>query len=398
MLLLLLALISVTLTFLTVLPSRRFLVPALFTFFATLPVAEFAPLVLVLELLTLIYAVPSAWLVFPHFVVVGASAAVLGSAILLARHYLQAIPDGAPYEERWRHVLPLVFSGYGVKIVPNIVFDGEHKLKLDVFTQVDEPAVKSPAIIYVHGGGWVLGYRKFQGRPFMVRMAQRGFVCFAIDYRLSPRATFPDHIIDVKRAIAWVREHAEDYNVDPDQILIAGNSAGGHLAALAALTPKMLQFQPGFEEARTDVQGCLSFYGVYDLRNVLERWPHRGLELLWRFVIMKQPADTGAEAYRLASPAAHLENSKLQPPPFFMVHGSYDTLVPLAEATAFKAKLEPLTQVDLVVIPGAQHAFELGVSPRARAALHAAERFALSITEAHRAKTAAPLTRVRSRA
>ncbi len=398
MLLVWLALLSMTLALLTVRPPRRFMLAAAVTFFATLPVAEFVPLALAAQLLTLAYAVPKAFAELQHGAVFACVAMVLSSAALLARHYWQAIADDAPYEEPWRHLWPLVISGPGVKIMPNIIFDAEHNLKLDVFTPQDEPAVKSPAIIYVHGGGWVLGYRKFQGRPFMVRMTQRGFVCFAIDYRLSPRATFPDHIIDVKRAIAWVREHAADYNVDPEQILIAGNSAGGHLAALAALTPKLLQFQPGFEEARTDVQGCLSFYGVYDLRNVLERWPHRGLELLWRLLIMKQPVETSAEAYKLASPAAHLEIGKPQPPPFFMVHGSYDTLVPLAEATAFKRKLEPLAPVELVVIPGAQHAFELGVSPRARAALHAAERFALSLTEAHRAKSAAPLTRVRNRA
>ena len=92
-----------------------------------------------------------------------------------------------------------------------------------------------------------------------------GWVGFNIDYRLSPAATFPDHLVDVKRAIAWVREHAAEYGADPDFVCLTGGSAGGHLCALAALTADDPAYQPGFEDADTSVAAAVPFYGVYDL-------------------------------------------------------------------------------------------------------------------------------------
>ncbi|MBL7660064.1 alpha/beta hydrolase, partial [Escherichia coli] len=91
-----------------------------------------------------------------------------------------------------------------------------------------------------------------------------GWICVAINYRHSPRNTWPDHILDVKRALAWVKAHISEYGGDPDFIAITGGSAGGHLSSLAALTPNDPRFQPGFEEADTRVQAAVPFYGVYD--------------------------------------------------------------------------------------------------------------------------------------
>ncbi|MCC6807129.1 MAG: alpha/beta hydrolase [Deltaproteobacteria bacterium] len=381
MLLLWIAGVSVVVTVLALLPPRRFTVPAALTFFLTLPFVEFAPLVLLGDAVVLALLVPEALFTLPLWEVLLACAAMIASSLVLLWHYLRGAPVGAPFDERWRHFWPLVWSGYGVVQTRGVVFDPERKLRLDVFAPVDT-AKKCAAIIYVHGGGWIVGYRSFQGRPFMVRMAQKGFVCFAPDYRLSPRATFPDHIVDVKRAIAWVREHAEEYNVDPEQILIAGNSAGGHLAALAALTPGFAKFQPGFEGARTDVLACLCFYGIYDL--TAGRWPHGGLELLWRFLVIKQKRESAPELWRLASPSAHVgEHGTV--PPFWLVHGTHDTLVPILEARAFSQRLQEVTKVELLEITGAQHAFELGISPRSRRALQAAEKFALGVVTAYEA-------------
>ena len=86
----------------------------------------------------------------------------------------------------------------------------------------------------------------------MSRMVELGWICVSINYSKSPRSKFPAHIIDVKRAIAWVRENIADYGGDPDFIAITGGSAGGHLASLAALTPNDPMFQPGFENVRHD--------------------------------------------------------------------------------------------------------------------------------------------------
>ena len=85
-------------------------------------------------------------------------------------------------------------------------------------------------LLQVHGGGWTLGSKDAQGIPLMQRMAERGWVCVAINYRLAPRDAFPAQIIDVKKAIAWVKEHIEEYGGDPSYVVITGGSAGGHLA------------------------------------------------------------------------------------------------------------------------------------------------------------------------
>jgi len=107
--------------------------------------------------------------------------------------------------------------------------------RLDVYRRKDHPT-KAPILFQIHGGGWVIGNKEEQGRPLMLHMAAHGWVCVAPNYRLSPRATFPDHLVDLKRALAWTREHAEEYGGDPNFIVVTGGSAGGHLTALVALT------------------------------------------------------------------------------------------------------------------------------------------------------------------
>ena len=119
-------------------------------------------------------------------------------------------------------------------------------------------------LLQVHGGAWTVGAKEHQGRPLMNQMAAKGWVCVAINYRLSPRDPWPAHIVDVKRAIAWVKDNIADYGGDPDYLAITGGSAGGHLTALAALTPGDPEFQPGFEDADTSVQAAVPFYGIYD--------------------------------------------------------------------------------------------------------------------------------------
>ena len=114
---------------------------------------------------------------------------------------------------------------------------------------------KRPALLQIHGGGWVIGDKREQGIPLLTHLAAQGWVGFNANYRLSPAATFPDHLVDCKRAIAWIREHADEYGVDPDFLCVTGGSAGGHLTALVGLTVGDPRFQPGFEDADTSVRG-----------------------------------------------------------------------------------------------------------------------------------------------
>ncbi|KBL94963.1 esterase [Mycobacterium tuberculosis] len=123
---------------------------------------------------------------------------------------------------------------------------------LDIWRRPDlDLTGTAPVLFQIPGGAWTTGNKRGQAHPLMSHLAELGWICVAINYRHSPRNTWPDHIIDVKRALAWVKAHISEYGGDPDFIAITGGSAGGHLSSLAALTPNDPRFQPGFEEADT---------------------------------------------------------------------------------------------------------------------------------------------------
>jgi acetyl esterase/lipase len=135
----------------------------------------------------------------------------------------------------------------------------------DIWRRNDLPRdAKAPVLVQVPGGAWTIGMRRPQAYPLMSHMADRGWVCVSLNYRVAPLHTWPDHIIDVKRALAWVKHNIATYGGDPDFVAITGGSAGGHIAALAALTPNDPRFQPGFEDADTSVVAAVPIYGRYD--------------------------------------------------------------------------------------------------------------------------------------
>lgn len=250
---------------------------------------------------------------------------------------------------------------------------GGKELRLDIHRPKD-PEPNAPVLVYVHGGGWVIGFRERQGLPLMFELATMGWVCVSIDYRLSPAATFPDHLIDVKRGIAWVREHADELGIDPTKLVIAGNSAGGHLSALAALTPGRPELQPGFEDADTSVGACLPFYGIYDF---LDRDAGFGFDDWMRFLqeyVLKAFVDERPDLFELASP---IDQINPDAPPFLVVHGSKDSLAPTSSAREFVRQLREVSAnpVLYLELPGTQHAFDVFPSIRSIAVIDGCVRF-----------------------
>lgn len=230
-----------------------------------------------------------------------------------------------------------------------------------------------PVLFQIHGGGWTVANKNHQALPLMHRLAANDWICVSINYRLSPHATFPEHLIDTKRALAWVKENVAKYGGNPDFIVATGGSAGGHLCSLIALTPNDAAYQPGFEHVDTSVQGCIPFYGVYDFTGATEE--HDGQEELFEKYIMKGSRRELSEAYRQASP---IHRAGDHAPPFFVIHGDCDSIVPVAQARAFVRELRaqshaPVAYAELL---GAQHAFDLVNSVRTLAVIDAAERFA----------------------
>ena len=259
---------------------------------------------------------------------------------------------------------------------------------LDVWKRADLPDdAAAPVLVQVHGGGWTIGQKEGQAHPLMAHLADRGWVCVTINYRLSPRATWPDHIVDVKRALAWTRANIGRHGGDPGFIAISGGSAGGHLAALAALTPGLPAFQPGFEEADTGVVAAVPFYGVYDFtdRN------HDAHPLLARLLaerVLKTAMDDDRESWDLASPLSHVRPDA---PPFFVLHGTNDTVVPVEQGRTFARELGGVSRQPVVYaeLPRAQHAFDVLPSVRAHHTVRAVERFLAVVRSRHGGATPA---------
>ncbi|MCW2733091.1 MAG: lip2 3 [Mycobacterium sp.] len=245
---------------------------------------------------------------------------------------------------------------------------------LDLWSRPDlDRSGRAPVLIQVPGGAWSSGNKRGQAHPLMSHLAELGWICVAINYRLSPRHTWPDHIVDVKRAIAWVKAHIAEYGGDPHFIAITGGSAGGHLSALAALTAKDPEWQPGFEDADTSVQAAVPFYGVYDFTRTDGALHPIMVPFLERLVV-KRPRRDAPEAYAAASPITHVGPDA---PPFFVLHGRNDSFIPVVQARSFVERLGAVSAapVGYAELPLAQHAFDVFGSARAAHAAVAVEQF-----------------------
>ena len=221
----------------------------------------------------------------------------------------------------------------------------------------------------------------------MRHVADHGWVGFNVNYRLSPGATFPEHLIDIKRALAWIREHAEEYGVDPSFVAVTGGSAGGHLAALAALTEGDPRYQPGFEDADTSVQACIPVYAIYDFTDRLKSHGPKFRDAFIGPIVLKAFYDEQPERFAEASP---LDRIHAGAPPFFVIHGDRDTMAPLADARAFVEDLRQASAapVRYAEIRGAQHSFDVLPSPRSLAVIHGMLAFLDETYRRHRDRTA----------
>ncbi|MEU8796903.1 alpha/beta hydrolase [Spirillospora sp. NPDC048819] len=295
-------------------------------------------------------------------------------------------PEGAPRYPLAHLIVPqlCLIPRRGVRVERNIVFheEGGLRLKLDVFRPAGERSSGElrPGLMQIHGGAWVIGDKREQGLPLLNHMALQEWVGFNVNYRLSPRATWPEHLIDLKRFVAWYKEHAEEYGADPDFLCVTGGSAGGHLTAMVALTANVPEFQPGFEDADTTVQGAVPFYGVY---NFFEAgpWPRpMGATRILERMVVKQPFAENREAYAKASPVTYIDKDA---PPFFVIHGSRDSLIPVAEARRFVERLRGVSDAPVIYaeMKGAQHGFDVFPSYRTARVIEGVERY---LTGLHR--------------
>jgi acetyl esterase/lipase len=248
--------------------------------------------------------------------------------------------------------LPIFFRRRDVERLSNISYGEAGRWNLLDLYRPRFASPSGPTLVYLHGGGFFSGRKSREARPLLYRLASEGWVCMSANYRLRPVATFPDHLIDLKKVIAWVREHGAAYGADPTVIFAAGSSAGGNLAFLAALTPNDPAFQPGFEGANTSIAAAISLYGYYG-----------------------QYYDYQDEDHLRSSP---LEYDAAVAPPIFLAHGDQDTYAPVESARLMAQHLrsrstEPVMYAEL---PGGQHSFDLFHSIRFETVVNGIEAFA----------------------
>ncbi|MCV7028117.1 alpha/beta hydrolase [Mycobacterium sherrisii] len=261
---------------------------------------------------------------------------------------------------------------------------GDHPAQvLDVWRLKDLPAQPAPVLIFVPGGAWVHGRAMMQGTALMSRLAEQGWVCLAIDYRVAPHHRWPRHITDVKTAIAWARANVDKFGGDRNFVAVAGCSAGGHLSALAGLTSDDPDFARKLPEgADSSADAVVGIYGRYDWEDRSTPERDRFVEFLERVVVRKSIA-RHPELYRAASPIARVHRNA---PPFLVMHGSKDTVIPVEQARSFVERLRTVSHstVGYLELPGAGHGFDMIDGARAGVAAHATSLF---LNQVYRTKT-----------
>jgi acetyl esterase/lipase len=281
----------------------------------------------------------------------------LGLVVIMARSVIGARATG--YPPRWWTFPRLVERlPEGVEKSIEVPYWGD--LTLDVYRRAG--VEKAPVLVYVHPGSWMRGRPGRQARAMIHRLALRGWVVLDIRYPLSPVATFPEHLVAVKRAVVWAKTRTADLGIDSTRAAVSGGSSGAHLAALAALTAGRDALQPGFEGEDASVVACVPFYGIYDLfvRNPTRYdWP-----FIARHVLKATVADA-PDLYRLGSP---IEQVHEKAPPFLVVHGEFDSIVLPEESRQFVAALIDVgVDSSYLEVRGAQHGFDAVASFRTRA-------------------------------
>jgi alpha-L-fucosidase 2 len=216
-------------------------------------------------------------------------------------------------------------------------------ISLHLDASIPESTTKAPAVIIVHGGGWVRGDREFDVEPLFKPLSDAGFAWFSIDYRLARDVTqFGVAINDVEQAVRFVRSHAADFNVDPANIALVGESAGGQLAAMAAL------------RAPSDaaVKAVVALYAPTDLVTLVKNSDYIPAR------IRNSVRGTPWESLVMAGLAqlSPIDNVRRDMPPFLLIHGTNDPLVPFSQSTDMCSRMRQVgADCELFPIEGAGH-------------------------------------------
>jgi acetyl esterase/lipase len=230
-------------------------------------------------------------------------------------------------------------------------------LKLDLYQPIPkiESAELFPTIVWIHGGAWRAGSKS--DVPIL-HLLGRGFVIASVEYRLSTQARFPAQIHDIKAAIRYLRANSKRLKLDPARFVIAGASAGGHLAALAGVSNDVPELEGSvgeYTKESSNVQAIVSFYGAANLNSILSQSTDHGLSVrvpALQLLLGGQPNEV-PELAKLASPVTHVE---AKDPPLWLIHGDADPQMPFEQSRELQGVYQQAGRpVKLDVISGGKH-------------------------------------------
>ncbi|OBH49304.1 hypothetical protein A5686_15485 [Mycobacterium sp. E2479] len=310
------------------------------------------------------------------------SAAIEAAVIDAMKDVPVAITKGLPEPPRF---WPLAIAGaQREKFLyrSSIPYGSAVQQTLDIWRRPDMHIVGAPVLIFVPGGGWMHSGRFLQGYSLMSEMVRRGWICLSVSYRTAPRHRWPNHIRDVLAAVAWAKRNIVDFGGSPNFVAIAGTSAGAHLAVLAGLAPRDRDFTKELpSDDDTAVDAVVSFYGRYS-------WIDRSTPARDQFirfverVIVGQSLRENPALFNDASPVLRVHADA---PPFFVLHGDADRVIPVSEARAFVDRLRAASRslVAYAEMPGAGHGFDMTNRLAAHYAVASSGLFLDAIYELH---------------
>ncbi len=335
--------------------------------------------------------------------IVRVTAAQPGFALAFGKDWQRKIypaQESRLLKRRWSVGLPRTGEPLWERDIPFWTIPGtDRKLLCDVWQPPEGVARSGLAFVYIHGSAWYILDKDFGTRPFFRQLAAQGHVIMDVSYRLCPEVDIYGMTGDVKRAVAWMKANAARYQVNPERVVLAGASAGGHLALLAAYTPENPQLNPpDVQGSDLSVRAVVSYYGPTDLRAVYEythqkQWSEglpkveiglpgsekkeKDMKNLGRLDgLLGGHPDEVPEVYELASPVCHV---KLGCPPTLLIQGETDIFAPVYATRELHHRLvECGVPAVNIVYPLTNHAFDLllpQISPPFQAALYYLERF-----------------------
>jgi acetyl esterase/lipase len=258
----------------------------------------------------------------------------------------------------WLTAIAPVHAAMSGPVIQTVAACGFHPpLKFDVSVPVSARP-PYPAVIVVHGGGW-LGGSRTDYQALLLQLSRSGYAGMSVDYRTSSQAQFPAQIEDVKCAIRWLRKHADSYQIDPERIGAFGISAGAHLVALAAMTPGKWDGYGGETGVSSKLACAILHAPPLDLADWWQTADLRVQGMMAPRYMLTQlfgkAYPQAVDAYQEASPGSYAEKQK-NLPPMLIIQGEQDVTVPSRQARQFVAQLRKNGQsAELMSIADADH-------------------------------------------